>query len=146
MMVREERHLTVPGRFESLARISEFVTAAAHSAGLDADDVFHVEMAVDEACSNVIEHAYEDRRGEIELTCSTVEPGNLEIVILDHGRPFDPTSVPQPTFADPSKIDVMQEGGLGLYFMRKLMDDVHFEFVPSQGNKLTMLKRRHTAR
>ncbi len=144
-MVREERHLTVPGRFESLARISEFVIAAARSAGLDADDVFHVEMAVDEACSNVIEHAYEDRQGEIELTCSTAEPGNLEIVILDHGRPFDPTSVPQPAFIDPSQIDVMQEGGLGLYFMRKLMDDVHFEFVPNQGNKLTMLKRRHLA-
>ncbi|HZY43108.1 MAG TPA: ATP-binding protein [Anaerolineae bacterium] len=143
MMVREERHLTVPGRFESLARISEFVTAAAQSAGLDADDVFHVEMAVDEACSNVIEHAYEDQQGEIDLTCSTVEPGNLQIVILDHGQPFDPTTVPQPTFVDPSQIDVMQEGGLGLYFMRKLMDDVHFEFVPSQGNKLTMIKRHH---
>ena len=75
MMIREERHLTVPGRFESLARISEFVTAAAKSAGLAEDDVFHVEMAVDEACSNVIEHAYSQQSGNIELTCSADEAG-----------------------------------------------------------------------
>lgn len=144
MMVREERHLTVPGGFESLARISEFVISAAQAAGLDEDDVFHVEMAVDEACSNVIEHAYDNLQGDIELTCSTDAPGNFEIVILDHGQPFDPTSVPQPPIMDSAKIDIMQEGGLGLYFMRKLMDDVRFEFVPGQGNKLVMIKHHHT--
>lgn len=143
MIASEERHLTVPGRFESLARISEFVTAAARSAGLDDDDVFHVEMAVDEACSNVIEHAYEGLQGVIELTCATSEAGSLKIVILDRGRPFDPDSVPQPAVVDPARIDVMQEGGLGLYFMHKLMDEVRFERVPGNGNKLIMTKRRH---
>ena len=142
-MVREERQLIVPGRFESLSRISEFVIAAAQSAGLTEDDVFHVEIAVDEACSNVIEHAYEKIQGNIELTCVTERPGSLMIIILDHGEPFDPATIPQPAVIDPAQIDMAQEGGLGLYFMRKLMDDVRFEFVPNNGNKLIMTKQHH---
>ncbi len=138
----QAQRLTVPGRFEHLAQIAEFVTRAARDAGLSDDDVFHVEMAVDEACSNVIEHAYADRSGDIELTCLSSERGRLEIIIHDRGRPFDPDAVPQPKRGEAVNIDAMQEGGLGLYFMRKLMDDVRFEFTPGDGNRLYMTKRR----
>ncbi len=138
----QTQRLTVPGRFEQLARIAEFVTQAARDAGLSDDDVFHVEMAVDEACSNVIEHAYAERAGDIELTCSSPETGRLEIVIHDEGAPFDPDSVPSPKIGNEFNLDALQEGGLGLYFMRKLMDDVRFEFRPGQGNTLFMVKRK----
>lgn len=136
------QHLTVPGRFEYLAQIAEFVTRAAREAELSDDDVFHVEMAVDEACSNVIEHAYAEVGGDIELTCTVLEPGQLSIIIRDHGRPFDPASVPEPNVSNGAKFDAMQQGGLGLYFMRKLMDEVRFQFVPEHGNTLYMTKRR----
>ena len=136
----EEQHLSVPGRFEYLAQIADFVTSAAREAGLSDDDVFHVEMAVDEACSNIIEHAYAKASGDIELICRVEEPGDFRIVIHDHGEPFDPDSVPQPNLNSSPKLDVVQEGGLGLYFMRKLMDDVRFKFTPGQGNELIMLK------
>jgi serine/threonine-protein kinase RsbW len=138
----QAQHLTVPGRFECLSQIAEFVTQAARDAGLGDDDVFHVEMAVDEACSNVIEHAYADVSGDIELTCAAPEVGCLEVVIHDHGQPFDPDHVPQPRAGDDVNLEAMQEGGLGLYFMRKLMDDVRFEFQPGHGNTLTMVKRK----
>ncbi len=135
------RRLTVPGRFEYLAQIAEFVTDAAREAGLSDDDVFHVEMAVDEACSNVIEHAYAEFVGDIELTCAVPEPGRLDIVIHDHGQAFDPDSIPEPNVNDGANLDAMQEGGLGLYFMRKLMDEVRFQFAPDHGNTLYMSKR-----
>jgi len=138
----QARRLTVPGRFEYLAQIAEFVTQTAREAGLTDDDVFHVEMAVDEACSNVIEHAYADKAGEIELSCAVPEYGRLEIVIHDHGDPFDPESVPEPRVGDSAGLDSMQEGGLGLYFMRKLMDEVRFSFAPGHGNTLYMVKRK----
>jgi anti-sigma regulatory factor (Ser/Thr protein kinase) len=136
------QYLTVPGRFEYLAQIAEFVTHAARDAGLSDDDVFHVEMAVDEACSNVIEHAYAEISGDIELTCTISEQGRLDIIIHDHGQPFDPASVPEPNVSDGANLDAMQEGGLGLYFMRKLMDEVRFQIVPEHGNTLYMTKRR----
>lgn len=136
----QAKRLTVPGRFEHLAQIAEFVTQAAREAGLTDDDVFHVEMAVDEACSNVIEHAYADRAGEIELTCTIPEYGRLDVTIHDHGDPFDPEMVPEPKVGDGAGLEAMQEGGLGLYFMRKLMDEVRFSFSPGDGNTLYMVK------
>jgi serine/threonine-protein kinase RsbW len=139
----QAQRLTVPGRFEYLAQIAEFVTQAAREAGLTDDDVFHVEMAVDEACSNVIEHAYAAKTGEIELTCTIPEPGRLEVVIHDHGQPFDPAAIPMPKVSDTNAgLEAMQAGGLGLYFMRKLMDEVRFNFSPGDGNTLYMVKRR----
>jgi anti-sigma regulatory factor (Ser/Thr protein kinase) len=140
----QAQRLTVPGRFEHLAQIAEFVTQAAREAGLTDDDVFHVEMAVDEACSNVIEHAYADTAGEIDLTCFIPEYGRLDVVIHDHGEPFDPEAVPEPKVGDGAGLEAMQEGGLGLYFMRKLMDDVRFSFSPGDGNTLYMVKRKQS--
>jgi serine/threonine-protein kinase RsbW len=136
------QQLTVPGQFEYLAQIAGFVTQAARTAGLGENDVFHVEMAVDEACSNIIEHAYQSRQGNIELQCSTPEPGRLDIVIHDDGDPFDPDTIPTPTIGAQAHLDQLNEGGLGLYFIRKLMDEVSFEFQPDRGNTLYLIKRR----
>lgn len=137
----EPRRLTVPGQFERLAEIAEFVTRAAREAGLTDDDVFHVEMAVDEACSNIIEHAYADRTGDIDLACTSPARGDFEIAIHDSGRAFDPDSVGRPVIGSPADLDEVSEGGLGLYFMRKLMDQVRFEMASGQGNTLYMSKR-----
>lgn len=138
-----ERKLTAPGRFENLAQISDFITQAARDAGFDEDDVFHIQMAVDEACSNVIEHAYGQGGGDINLTCCIEDDGDLRIEIADHGKPFDPDQVPNPKIGpDSVDLDAIKAGGLGLFFMRKLMDEVTFRFDPDAGNLLTMIKRR----
>jgi serine/threonine-protein kinase RsbW len=143
--MEQPRRLVVPGRFDRLTEIATFITQAAHTAGLNDDDVFHVEMAVDEACSNIIEHAYAAQSGEIDLTCRCPVTGQFEVVIRDFGEPFDPEEIPPPDVSLPADLDALNEGGLGLYFMRKLMDEVRFEFVPGQGNRLTMLKRSKAA-
>ena len=132
--------LTFPGRFDSLAAISEFVVRAAEATGLDAHAIYAVQMAVDEACSNIIEHAYGgEGHGTIECTCR-IKDDELTVTLRDHGRPFDPTSVPEPDLH--ASLEERSGGGLGLYFMRQLMDEVHFEFTPDPGNVLTMVKRK----
>ncbi len=129
-----------PGRFESLTRIVDFVTAAAQRAGLDARAVQAVQLAADEAASNIIEHAYGgEGRGEIECTCR-VESDGLTMTLADRGVPFDPDSVPEPDLD--ADLDSRVEGGLGVYIMRRLMDEIHHEFRPEYGNVLTMVKRR----
>ena len=142
----DQRKLTVPGRFESLAQISDFITQAARAAGFNEDEVFHIQMAVDEACSNVIEHAYSSGPvGDIDLACTYDASGSLRIDIRDYGRPFNPDEVPfPPVNGSAADIDDMKVGGLGLFFMRKLMDEVTFTFDAAAGNHLTMLKRRRT--
>ncbi len=131
---------TFPGRFESLVRISEFVARVAQAAGLDTRAVYDVQMAVDEACANIIEHAYGgEGRGDIECTCCADKEG-LTVTLRDHGHPFDPASVPEPDLR--ASLEDRKEGGLGLYFIRRLMDEAHFEFTPDSGNVLTMIKRK----
>ena len=62
------------------------------------------------------------------------------MILRDYGRPFDPASVPEPDLH--ASLEDRRGSGLGLYFMRQLMDKVHFEFTPDSGNVLTMVKRK----
>lgn len=129
--------LTVPAHFENLALIGEFIVSVARRAGLDDQSVFNVQLACDEACTNVIEHACGEDGGPIRISC-TLRTDSLEIQIHDTGKPFDPAAVQEPDLDAP--LEEREAGGLGLFFMRSVMDDVRFEFDES-GNRLTMVKR-----
>lgn len=134
---------TFPAQFESLAAICDFVTQRAQVAGLGPRAVYAVQVAVDEACSNIIEHAYRGQeRGTIECTCRT-KRDRLIIQLHDHGRPFDPATVPKPDLE--ADLNERHAGGLGVYFIQQLMDTVQFESIPGQGNTLTLTKRRTPA-
>jgi len=137
-MTQESCSLSVLSDVSNLQIIADFVTAAARKAQLDEQDIFAIQMAVDEACTNVIEHAYASAAGDIHLTCQ-VRSGEFTVIIRDHGRPFDPESVPPPDLT--SDLEERRIGGLGLYFMQKLMDEVRFSFNPETGNQVVMIKR-----
>lgn len=129
-----------PGRYESLAKISKFIRSAAQKAGLGDFAVYSVEMAVDEACSNIIEHAYEgEDRGKISCTCK-VNPDGLTIVLKDTGRPFNPEVVTMPDLN--ASLEDRDAHGLGLVFIYKWMDRVEFKTMPDDGNELTLFKSR----
>jgi len=81
-----------------------------------------------------------DAQGEIQVSCCIRDQGDLVVSVRDTGRPFDPTVVPEPPIG--ADLENLSEGGLGLYFMRKLMDEVTFRFDEHEGNVLTMVKRR----
>jgi serine/threonine-protein kinase RsbW len=133
------RTLIVPGRYDRLEQVCRFVAEAADQAGLDASESSHCQLAVDEACTNIIEHGYGgENRGEIRLTCEPT-PGELVITIRDSARPFDPSAVPEPDLSAP--LDEMRIGGLGLFFMRQVMDAVEFHHLEG-GNALVLIKRR----
>lgn len=129
-----------PGKFESLPAISEFVTQIAREAGLNDSEVYAVELAVDEACTNIIEHAYRETfSGEIICSCQPIQQG-LEIVLRDRGQTFNPNSVPDP---DPTiPLEQISPRGAGLFLMRKMMDEVEFAFDPENGNVLKMVKHK----
>jgi serine/threonine-protein kinase RsbW len=108
-------------------------------AGLGEHEIFHCQLAVDEACTNIIEHAYGgENRGTIEATCD-IRAGELIIALFDYGESFDPTAVPAP--GPYLSIDDATIGGQGLYFIRKVMDSVHFDCRPG-ANTLVMTKRK----
>ncbi len=124
--------------FENLATIARFVARVADRMGLDAKTSYAVQVAVDEACTNVIEYAYGRQPGH-PLTVECRKAGQeCVVVIRDQGKPFDPSQVPQPDLCSP--LWQRREGGLGLFLIQKLMDDVRFRFDALEGNELTLVK------
>jgi serine/threonine-protein kinase RsbW len=132
------RSIAFPGRFSSLSEIREFYVQAATEAALDEESICEVELAVDEAAANIIDHAYQgEGKGDIE--CSyIVEPGRLEVIMRDHGKPFDPEKVKSPNIKN--DLRRRKSRGLGLHFMKTLMDSVEFSFSSKNGNELRMVK------
>lgn len=145
-MTAFERKFTlhVPSSTANLALIREFVSSVATQAGLDAQEVGKLELAVDEACANVIEHAYgHDATKEVTVR-AIVDDEDLRIEVVDTGRGFDPTAVPQQDLQ--SLIAARKSGGLGLRVIKSLMDEVHYEIVPGTKNELHMIKHLHKKR
>jgi serine/threonine-protein kinase RsbW len=130
----------VPGRFENLEKISQFIKNISRSAGFDEMSVYAIQTAVDEACSNIIDHAYGGESSEVIELNAINSKDTLKIILRDHGKPFTPEAVPTPV--KHTRLKDIKEGGLGLYFMHQLMDEVYFEFSPGVGNTLTMIKHK----
>ncbi len=143
-----DKHVqTFPGRYEEIQKICQFVADGAAVSGLDANAIFHIELACDEACTNVIEHAYDgEGKGEIRVSWQ-YQNGAFIIIIHDNGRSFNPDAVPTPDLpalpedAQPPDVDDVKVGGLGIHFMEQLMDEVAFSFDEKEGNTLTLVKR-----
>ncbi len=130
--------LQVPSSTENLAMIRDFVTSIAEQAGLTPGEVADMELAVDEACANVMEHAYgKDLTKEVSVR-ATLDGDIVEIAVIDTGQGFDPTAVEQ---LDLEKlISSRRSGGLGMRLMKTLMDEVHYEMIPGKKNELRMIK------
>lgn len=132
-------------RFSSLDAVREFVGRAAKTSGLNERSVYAVQMAVDEAFSNIIEHAYGGESDDlVECTCETTAT-ELRITLRDCGNPFDPKIIPDPDLD--ASLEERDAGGLGMFFMRELMDEVDYRVVPRENgrgtcNLLTMVKRK----
>jgi serine/threonine-protein kinase RsbW len=133
-------NMNFPARFEFLDEIREFVAQVAREGGFTDKEIYSLQLAADEAASNIIEHAYEGiSNADIDITCN-MYGDTLTITMLDTGISFNPSKVKQPNLK--ADLSDRQIGGLGVYLMRKLMDEVRYESNSRTGNLLTMTKRR----
>ena len=131
--------LDVPSTTKNLALIREFVTRIGSQAGLDDAEVAQLELAVDEACANVIEHAYgEDTTKQVTIR-AIFDEESLRIHVIDTGRGFIPADVQQQNVKE--LIAKGRTGGLGMRLIRTLMDEVHYDIEPGQKNELRMVKK-----
>jgi sigma-B regulation protein RsbU (phosphoserine phosphatase) len=128
--------LRVPARPDALREIRERVRDRVAEQGCDPECAADVVMAIDEACQNVIRHAYRgDPQGEIELE---IEKRGVDLVvsIRDFAPPVDPARV------RPRDLDDVRPGGLGTHLIREVMDRTEFVRPASgPGNVLRMVKR-----
>lgn len=127
--------LEIEGKLENLSLIGDFIGDTMRSFGLDNHKIFDVQMAVDEACTNIIEYGYTEEVGMIDIICLR-RGGDIMVIIKDEGKQFDPTTVQPPDLN--ASLEERKTGGLGIYFMKKLMDEVKYEFKDGK-NVLTMV-------
>jgi serine/threonine-protein kinase RsbW len=131
--------LHVPSSTENLALIRDFVSTLGARAGFDDNEVMRIALAVDEACANVIEHAYgSDTTREVKVHV-TVDDDAVHFEIADTGKGFDPSQVQAKDVEQ--LIKERRSGGLGLRLIRTIMDDVQYQIIPGEKNELRMMKR-----
>lgn len=137
--------LHLPCRYSYLRMIRQSVLDMCARAGMSEFKAAQLEMAVDEACANVIEHSY---GGEAGAQGNPNHPGlrinlmqcrdRIVVEVFDRGRGFDFEG--QPTVDPDAYIDAERQRGLGMFIIRRFVDDVTYERATSSGNCLRLSK------
>jgi len=117
--------LRIPSTTRHLKTVRRFVERHARAAGLSSEVIEQLKLAVDEACTNVIKHAYKGRPDQPIDIAVLIEPDRFIVRIRDQGEAFDPVHYRAPDL--PALIRRRQGGGLGVRLIRQLMDEVTYQ-------------------
>ena len=130
---------TFPADSKKLIQISEFVRAYAQKLPFTPKQIYEIDLAVDEASTNIIDHAYKNLPpGKIRFYINHTE-SEMKITLQDDGVGFDLDSVPKPDLDGP--LEDRRERGLGIFLIHQLMDQVIYEPNIGNGNQLTLVKK-----
>jgi serine/threonine-protein kinase RsbW len=130
--------LRFPSENRYLHMVHQLAKTLAESTGFDAVEAEQIALAVDEAATNVIQHAYEGEAGhEIEIHFDP-EGDSLDIVIFHEGEALD--AVPVPEFDLDKLVAAKRKGGLGLTIMRQMMDKVEHGRARTGKNMCVMVR------
>jgi serine/threonine-protein kinase RsbW len=128
-----------PGDISYLHRIRDFIAGIATEVGIDQQDIDNIELAVDEACTNVIEHGYapDDPNKEITVRME-INTSKLVLTVIDHAKPFDILQY------KPRDIKELKQegkdGGLGIRLIKRIMDTIDYRTTSDGYNELVMTK------
>ncbi len=128
----------LPAKLENLESMLEFILGKAKTLGFDDKKIYQIQLAAEEVLVNIINYAYPDKNGDIEITITPKENEALEIEIADWGFAFDPLSLPEPDLCAP--LEERKIGGLGIYLLRKIMDEVSYK-RQDERNILCLVKK-----
>jgi len=128
----------IESRTERLIEVREFISEEARAFGFNDEEVSKIALAVDEACTNIIKHAYKfDPTKHITVTVNTRDRA-FEVTILDSGLRFNPAVLHPPDMKE--YLTHYRKGGLGVYLMRSLMDKVEYVMEPGKMNEVRLTK------
>jgi serine/threonine-protein kinase RsbW len=134
----EQVEIRIPRRAEFVRVARMAACAVASRMGFTIDIIKDIELAVGEACANAVEHVRVDDESSDEIIIRfTLGQDQLALEVMDRGQGFDPDQ------ARKGEADEWDEpGGLGLFVIRALMDELHVECDPATGTCVRMVKRR----
>lgn len=125
---------SVPGKPEYVGTVRLAVSSLANCAGFDIEAIEDIKVAVSEACNNVVCHGKQDCNKCYEVDCE-IGADRIIISILDHAGGYDITKYKKPVFEE-----VPKEGGLGIFIIKALMDEVDILSELGTGTSIKMVK------
>lgn len=138
-MKRVTHRLTIPSSTRFLAKVRRFVETYAAEARFSEREISALKIAVDEACANVIKHAYNGESNHTLDIDIIVRPDKFTVRIRDRGKAFDTSTYSRPELADLAQ--QRRAGGLGVHIMQKVMDEVTYK-TRGKSNECCLIKYR----
>ena len=131
--------ITCAAELESLAAFRELIDSACRQfLRVDRQTCYDLQLAVDEACTNIVIHGYADMNPGSIILALVFSPQQVLVTITDFGHPFEPYEPPVPDVQ--AGLEDLPMGGFGLYFIYQTMDEISYRSA-EDGNHLTFLKR-----
>jgi serine/threonine-protein kinase RsbW len=133
------RELTVAAEDSQLGRVRDFVVEVCDDAGFSPREISNTKLAIDEACTNIIKHAYDGRPGGGDITVVVeIDSGHVKFHLRDRGKHFDFSGVKDPDLDQ--YVETGRKGGFGVFLINRLMDGVEYR-ATDVGNELVLSKR-----
>jgi serine/threonine-protein kinase RsbW len=130
--------LSIDADVQYLALIRYFVEETATALGVDPAAISAIQLAVDEAATNIIIHGYQNQGGNLEIEVGQ-DRDDFIVRLRDEAAPFDPNSVSPPDITLP--LEERTLGGLGIHLIRQTVDSLLHRLTAKGGNELTLIKR-----
>lgn len=135
--MRENLILTRAAELEALGAFREFIARVCEQRGIPREVAFELQLACDEAATNVIQHGYAGMNPGSLMLELRPQRNKIEMILSDFGHPFEPAP------ADAPDVDALMRdeatAGFGLYFIYSTMNDVSY-YTDEQGNHLVLVK------
>ncbi|PID63215.1 MAG: serine/threonine protein kinase [Ignavibacteriae bacterium] len=133
-----KKRLTVTSSTDNLMKIREFIKTLALKIGFNEEEANKIILAVDEACTNIMKHAYNNStKGRITIYVLS-KNNKFTVSITDEGKHFNSNEIKEPDFKE--YYEEKRVGGLGMFLMKKLMDEVTYSQPNEKKNKVTLVK------
>ena len=133
----ERFQISRAAELESLKEFREFITECCVAHGIPAEVVLELKLAVDEACTNIIQHGYKGMDPGSIILSFRIEAERILVEITDFGHIFEPADAPKPDIS--AALEDREIGGLGLYLIYQTMDNIDYH-SSGYGNTLTFTK------
>lgn len=141
------RELTIDATIENIPVVTGFVDESLEELGCPLKAQMQIDIAIDELFGNIANYAYKPDVGPATVRVEVEEdPLAVIITFIDHGRPFDPLGVSDPDTT--LKADERKIGGLGVFLVKKTMDELSYEYIDGKNilrirKKLKSEKKHH---
>lgn len=135
--------ITRSAELTSLPEFRKYINlCCSHHSGIDKQITYDLQLAVDEACTNIITHGYQGMNPGSIILSLEFKGACIEVTITDFGHAFEPIQTPAPDLE--AGLEDRPTGGFGLYFIYQTMDEIEYTTNP-YGNRLTFIKKLESA-